>query len=61
MTNREMLNKMNNEELAKFLNKSCCPYCIYSTFSCDSLDKCEIGTELWLGREVKENEVKQSD
>lgn len=55
MTNREKLNRMTNEELAKFLDGPCSERCIYSDRICSDYGcNCVDGVELWLGREAKE-------
>ena len=58
MTNREKLNRMTNQELAKFLDDCCTDRCIYSNRNCTGFD-CVEGIELWLSREINEDNVNE--
>ena len=51
-TNREKLNQMSNEELAKILSMSSwsCKYCKYESFDCDDFT-CYSGILQWLNQE----------
>ena len=55
-TNREILNKMSNEELANILVSDICPYCIYQDFDCEIDDDCgcTVGIAKWLNKESEE-------
>lgn len=54
-TNREKLNQMSNEELAEFLNKDVCLYCVFNSpiNSCAPYS-CIDGVLQWLNQESKE-------
>lgn len=62
MTNREVLARKSNEELAKWLaditedNQQCALYCIYAKSSTEQCieNGCEKGIQQWLEQEAKE-------
>ena len=58
-TNRERINNMTNEELAEFLGKYDCLYCIYKDIECyryKNVGECDCteGILQWLNKEIEE-------
>ncbi len=52
ITNKEKLANMPNEELAEFLSKQDCKFCIFYDIDCDW--ECEKGILQWLNKESEE-------
>lgn len=54
MTNREKLNAMSNEELARYFAERCtCDFCVFRNQKCADCE-CQEGIQTWLESEAKE-------
>lgn len=58
MTNREKINRMNNDDFIEFLdNRSDCQYCNYKNTECWEIDViCDDGFRKWLEQEAVESD-----
>ena len=57
-TNREKLNKMSNEEFARFFAYQDCRYCAFQQMDCYKRDDyhCKDGILQWLNQEIESEE-----